>query len=650
MANPNPQLETALAQFAAQPGTTPDQEAQLRAAVVADTERLDLLNRQAAAGQIKGFALGSPIGTPNLTGTYDKAAGVITVPAASFQPSGMAAGDDLRAVVGLQAIAVDFAHKTWQDPAGRTHTVDQDMVTNLQSTLNESPVLATQIKDAVTQGHVQHFSLLGNSIAAGATYDGNTPQQDGTPKGINLPPLGLQTNSPANPQGLYNAQDMTFVLGHEIQHGFNDAAKDQATSTFIQNINAQAQVHGPVHDYSDELRAYIQAGREDEAKANISGWNALLSREQQGNPSAGLPDMARIRNTRIEDFIIRGNSTTPPQALPGLTFNQDGSLSQTPANIAAMGQHYFDRPSHVHAQPGQRPLGLGEHRPNPSADYTNYYGTWALERIVDAEDRANVQYQGARPQIAIDMAGLGLKEDLIEMEGLDLGSNKAPRPYLDTSQTPAMPGHFHHTQDASMGHDHQHVPIAAAGRIPPSGDPVVDRWIDALQEGDHAAAKAVQQEFTRSPEGRRLWAESLADAHAWEDRQKPWLAQARDTPLFNQAMDHLERLVPQMGSSWTQEQREQLAGTIALEARRGHLPEISALVPTRDGGLVAVWNHPHNRILDRSTDTIDPGQAAERPLQQSMRQFNDETQRQEQQAIIDAQQPQMQGQQQGMAR
>lgn len=650
MANPNPQLEAALAQFAAQPGITLDQEAQLRAAVVANTDRLGLLNRQAAVGQLKGFVLEASAGTPNLTGTYDKAAGVITLPVASFQPSGMAAGEDLKAVVGLQAITVDFAHKTWQDPAGQRHTVNQDMVTNLQSTLNESPVLATQIKDAVTQGHVQHFSLLGNSMAAGATYDGNTPQQDGTPKGINLPPLRLQTNSPANPQGLYNAQDMTFVLGHEIQHGFNDAARDQATRTFIQDISRQAQMHGPVHDYSDELRDYIQAGREDEAKANISGWNALLSREQQGNPSAGLPDMARIRNTRIEDFIIRGNSTTPPQALPGLTFNQDGSLSQTPANIAAMGQHYFDRPSHVHAQPNQRPVGLGEHKPNPTADYPNYYGTWALEQIFAAEDRANVSYQGARPQIAIDMAGLGLKEDLIEMEGLDLGANKVPRPYLDTSQIPAKPGHFHHTQDASMGHAHQHVPILAAGQIPASGDPVVDRWIDALQAGDRADAKLVQEEFTRSPDGQRLWAESLADAHAWDDAQKPWRARAGDIPLFNQAMDHLERLGPQMDSQWTQEQRERLAGTIALEARRGHLPEISDLVTSRDGSLIAVWNHPHNSVLERRTDTINPGQAAEQPLQQTMRQFSDESQRQEQQTIIDAQQRQMQGQQQGMAR
>lgn len=646
MGNPNPQLEAALAQFAAQPGTTQNQEAQLRAAVIADADWLNLFNQQALAGQIKGFSLQTPGGATNLTGIYDKATGVVTLPATSFQPSSMVAGDDLEAVVGLQAITVDLAHKTWQDISGQLRTVSSDMVSNLQATLNGSPVLAMQIKEAITQGHVRHFSLLGNGVAAGATYDGNTVQQDGTPKGINLPPLGLQTKTAANPRGKYDAQDMTFVLGHEIQHGFNDGAKDQATRTFMQDITKQARVQGPVHDYTDELRAYVQAGREDEAKAEIAGWNALLSLEKQRNPSAGLVRMYQTQNDRVLDFIEKDQLTQTVVSKPGLAFNPDGSLSQTPANVTAMGQHYFDRPAPGH---GPRPVGIGEHKPNPTADYPNYYGTWALEQIVAAEDRANVKHRGARPQIAIDMAGLGLKENLMEMEGLDLGANKAPRPYLDTSQKPAVPSHFHHTQDASMGHDHQHVPIAAAGWIAPSGDAVVDRWIGALQLGDHAAARTAQQEFIQSPEGQRLWTDSLADAHAWEDRQKPWLAQAQDTPLFNQAMDHLERLEPQTGQSWTQQQREQLAGTIAVEALRGHLPEINDLVTTRDGNLVAVWNHPRNRTLDRRTDTVDPVQAAERPLQQSMQQFSDETQRQEQQAVINAQQRQMQ-EQPGMAR
>src|SRR3546814_10076304 len=111
-----------------------------------------------------------------------------------------------------------------------------------------------------------------------------------------------------------------------------------------------------------------------------------------------------------------------------------------------MGRHYFDRPPPTYAQPGQRPVGLGEHRdlagnPRPTADYANYYGTWAWERIFAAEDQAGVRHQGAAPRVVADMAGLGLKEDLIEMEGLDVGRNKVRRPYYDSATSPRSEEH-----------------------------------------------------------------------------------------------------------------------------------------------------------------------------------------------------------------
>jgi hypothetical protein len=157
MAAPNSQLEAALRRFGAQPGVTSAQEAQLRAAVLADADRLSLLNAQAASGQISDFA--PETHGASLIGTYDKQSGVISLPAAAFVGQGTAASADLRAVVGIQALSVDFAHKTWQPAGGARQAVSQDMVGNLQATFNESPVLAVQMKQAVLQGHVAHFSL-----------------------------------------------------------------------------------------------------------------------------------------------------------------------------------------------------------------------------------------------------------------------------------------------------------------------------------------------------------------------------------------------------------------------------------------------------------------------------------------------------------
>src|SRR3546814_6442713 len=84
MAKPNPQLEAALAQFAAQPGTTPDQQAQLRDALTADADRLAQLNQDAALGRITGFALESA-GSATQIGRYDKQAGIVSLPTARFQ-------------------------------------------------------------------------------------------------------------------------------------------------------------------------------------------------------------------------------------------------------------------------------------------------------------------------------------------------------------------------------------------------------------------------------------------------------------------------------------------------------------------------------------------------------------------------------------
>src|SRR3546814_9315793 len=110
MAKPNPQLEAALAQFAAQPGTTPDQQAQLRDALTADADRLAQLNQDAALGRITGFAL-AYAGSATQIGRYDKQAGIVSLPTVSLQPAGTADRADLQQVIELQSMSVDFADR-----------------------------------------------------------------------------------------------------------------------------------------------------------------------------------------------------------------------------------------------------------------------------------------------------------------------------------------------------------------------------------------------------------------------------------------------------------------------------------------------------------------------------------------------------------
>lgn len=472
--HPNAQLEAALVQFGQQSGVTADQEAQLRSAITSDARLLGQLNQAARAGQLQGFSLpAAGSSSPNLVGQYDLQSGVVTLPPSAFQPNGTAASADLKAVMQVQEMTIRFGHSTYLDPpqAGvatqASHPVSQDMLDNLQSTINGSPVLADEVKRAATTPNpathptrmlLENFAFVRPDVHAGGTYDGYAQT-------MNLPALGLQSNTPSNPQGRFNPDDLTFVIGHEIQHGFDHPGKSQATTLFGQQIGQIAQSAAVVHDYTAPIRDYIQAGRDDEAKAEIAGWNALLSRHQQTSPNFSLDDMRQrtLASGRTADFVELDAATNTTIARTGLTFNADNTLSQTPANIAAMGQHYFNRPDPAHAQPGQRPVNLGE---SGLTDYTNYYGTGAIENIIQVERQHAQHHPGVTHQLTIDMAAIGLREDLMEQEGINIRINKAtPQPYRDSSQSPPAQRHFDHTQDGSVNpqHDHQYVPVVPGG-------------------------------------------------------------------------------------------------------------------------------------------------------------------------------------------
>src|SRR3546814_17575740 len=122
----------------AQPGTAPDQQAHLRDALTAESDRLEQLNQDAALGRITGFALESA-GSDTQIGRYDKQAGIVSLPTASFQPAGTAARADLQSAIELQSMSVAFAQPASPDLANQSHVRRTNMPDHLQSTLNGSP-------------------------------------------------------------------------------------------------------------------------------------------------------------------------------------------------------------------------------------------------------------------------------------------------------------------------------------------------------------------------------------------------------------------------------------------------------------------------------------------------------------------------------
>jgi hypothetical protein len=629
MPNPNPELQAALTQFATQPGVSPEQSAQLRAAVTGSSALLNKLNQDAHAGHLTGFAIESAGSTSNLIGKYDLQTGVMTLPASSFQATGIAPSSDLKTNIKLQDMSIRFGHSSITDQTtGTITTVSKDMLDNLQASINGSPVLAQQIKSGVSAHLLENFTLLDPNAGAGGSYDGTT-------KTMNLPASSLQPTSANNPQG-FNINDMTFVLGHEMQHGFNHTSKMAA----FQNFNTQAlpiaQSNNPIHDYTAPIGKLIQAGREDEAKAEIAGWNALLSHEKQLNPSAGLNDMYQLRfqTSRVLDFV-EANPTlsaapgtlTIAQAKPGINFNPtDSSLPQTPNNIEAMGAHYFDKQSAANFPnlPASQTSHLGFYK---ESNYQNYYGGNAITNAISIERMYSHPINGVAPQLHINMSQLHLEERLIERLGMTIVPNpNTPQKYYDTSQNPPAVHHFDHTNTTGTPTSHQHVPVAPN---PPSNQ------METNLPGNAQAPAAIQPGMTKSK----------SDGAETPDQGLPKKS-AELNPKDSLGLETMLAAVRKDGR-WDEDQSK----NIAAAAMVGHASDtlqqrIDSVKINERGDVFSVYS-PHGDKGPHFHSQVNGHEVAQVPAEQSLNQVVQARQQQQQEAQVLAQQKTQQQNQDG---
>jgi hypothetical protein len=277
---------------------------------------------------------------------------------------------------------------------------------NLRSLLAQSPELQARFLDSIADGNLKSFEALPAKAHAGGSYNGDSKTMR-----LPLPRLGRTETEPAM------AAELTFVLGHELEHSFFRTSADQADTAFKQEILAIAMGPGP-HDYTDAVKQLFDSHRENEARAHIGGFNALASQVKSDNPDAGLRELYEASPGRMEDFIDRsGRAPDFDYALkPGLTLSSDGTLKPTPQNIEAMGRYFFDQP------PSAVRLGT-----NGNQDYINYYGEGVLASIERAEKAALVYATafdpGAVPaEIRLDMDALGLKPALLTTDLTFLGN------------------------------------------------------------------------------------------------------------------------------------------------------------------------------------------------------------------------------------
>ena len=319
--------------------------------------------------------------------------------------------------------------------------VSNEHYQNLLKSINASPLLVEQFNKAVEDGHLSRLKALPpESNMGGGFYPGS--------KEIALPLYSLENSFP-------EAQnEVIFVLAHEIQHSFNHKEMEQARQKFLTDIDKQAKVKD-VRDYTDELNSYIRATRWDEASAEIAGFNALVSKGKLQATPLTLDNLYNMVPGRIKDFIDRNKSehTYTYTLKPGLTLEPDMTLSadKNKPNLEIMAQSYYDKGREVTRLASYcEPTGC---KPNDYVDYTNYYATWMVGRVIDAERRHNPD---SKEPLVLDMQKLKLTEEMLEENGLFIEDRK-PMPYKDIGQNPPFVGRFDHT--GSGKNQYQYVSV-----------------------------------------------------------------------------------------------------------------------------------------------------------------------------------------------
>lgn len=305
-----------------------------------------------------------------------------------------------------------------RDFAALPETTDDHAVTLLR-VFDASGLLRWQLNEATRIGVLTAFEVLPEDAHAGGAYDGDT-------RTISIPLRMLR------PDG---EPETTFVLGHELQHALGNSEVRQRVERFFRS--AESAACGD-YNYTPTIGSYLDWRRDDEAIANLTGWNALVDWVDQRIPAATLDDVvlaSRSRSRHFADphgfgFVIK----------PLLTIRPDLRIDLTADNVAAMGTYYVDRPA------GEMRLGfLG------TSDYRNQYGAWAVTQAAYCH-RYLTQNCRPEPIMIINAAELGLSRQTLEENGIDLGGRPV-QPYLDRSTDPPTLDYLHHTIQT-----HRYVP------------------------------------------------------------------------------------------------------------------------------------------------------------------------------------------------
>jgi hypothetical protein len=359
--------------------------------------------------------------------------------------------------------------------------------------------------------------------------------------------------------------ELVFLLGHETQHALDAHDATHLKGTFLPAVDAISRSAEGPHDYTAPLQGLIEDSRESEARAEIGGFNAVISAMRQAGMSVDAADLARTMPTLSEDFLTPDANDPQGYAWRGVARNADGTLPFTAGNVDAMKVNYAD----------DLPGTFG---PNGLLDYRHQALLNGLEFIQVAEKLRYIE--GLRAEDAVT------PPDTMALRSTG-GDAVAGIPMTDATRPPppeaAVVTHYRVDFEA-LGANRALLNFPADGMISVKDPAVLGYPPFRLDHPDFVVDRAQALRNLGLPPDR--------EQPQWVGPPPPPPVPVPETlpehPLYRQASDGLTRLGPLAALSGP-DRHADAAAAIALSAAEQGVTRIDHVLPSRDGnGLILV--------------------------------------------------------------
>ena len=292
-------------------------------------------------------------------------------------------------------------------------TANPDAGKNFRTLLSDTPALKANLLEAIGKGNLERIEAM---PAGMARTPGGYASQDTVVAGVPvkentilISTVGLEAAG-RDPKA---ANTMRMILTHESEHAVNKQAILTADKAFEGKLTAISKGPSP-HDYTPPLKEKADSDRLREATDQIGGFNAVAAHVRKGNPTATKEQLYKLlhdSSPEMEPYFDVGGTPSKPTYTPkaGLTLDNNGQLAETPKNIEAMAQHFYDQRT-----------------------YKVDYGVPALRRAMAIEGAEQAADRAADPkytppEVRVNLKELGLDRVVAFPPGSGI-TDTSPRP------------------------------------------------------------------------------------------------------------------------------------------------------------------------------------------------------------------------------